>query len=243
MRTLRLSLVGTVVLTLLGAMGGAVLAQMDADADAVYVVRVSEEAASSDVGSWTETETLYSSRDGWITATHDWSDPRVSGAVTTTFHVDVDPATGQGLIWGTTHIENDGGTWNGSFRGVEYETLEGDFHTENGWLAGDGDYAGYTFYYQVDGQQRGGPTRVAHGVIFKGEAPPAIEAITDPIKVVAAKQDAVAGYLVVPTLRVVSAAEVSSDVFTDLREVKGRKAAVDIPAGRPITPELLEPAD
>ena len=43
MRTLRLSLVGTVVLTLVVGLGGAVLAQMDADADAVYVTPVSDE--------------------------------------------------------------------------------------------------------------------------------------------------------------------------------------------------------
>jgi hypothetical protein len=79
-----------------------------------------------------------------------------------------------------------------------------------------------------------------HGVIFKGQ-PPAVEVITDPITVVAAKQDAVAGYMVVPTLLVLSAAEVGPDVLTDLAQVKGRKAAVDIPAGTPITPDLLEP--
>jgi hypothetical protein len=58
---------------------------------------------------------------------------------------------------------------------------------------------------------------------------------------VAAKQDAVAGYVVVPTLPVLSAAEVGPDVLTDLAQVKGLKAAVDIPAGTPITPDLLEP--
>jgi hypothetical protein len=79
-------------------------------------------------------------------------------------------------------------------------------------------------------------------VIFKGH-PPTVEIITEPIRVVTARQDAVAGYIVVPVLRYVSAAEVSPDVFTDLAEIKGRKAAVDIPAGTPITPELLEPAE
>ena len=56
-------------------------------------------------------------------------------------------------------------------------------------------------------------------------------------------QDAVAGYLVVPTVLAVSAAEVSPDTFTDLKEVRERKAAVDIPAGTPITPDLLDPAE
>lgn len=39
-----------------------------------------------------------------------------------------------------------------------------------------------------------------------------------------------------------SETEVSPDVLTDLAQLKGRKAAVDIPAGTPITPDLLEPS-
>jgi flagella basal body P-ring formation protein FlgA len=65
--------------------------------------------------------------------------------------------------------------------------------------------------------------------------------MTDPVEVVVAKQDAVAGYIVVPVLRYVSATEVGPEVFTDPAQVKGRKAVVDIPAGTPITPDLLEP--
>jgi hypothetical protein len=47
---------------------------------------------------------------------------------------------------------------------------------------------------------------------------------------------------VVPTRLVLSATEVSPDVLTDLARVKGRKAAVDIPAGTPLTPDMLGPA-
>ena len=56
-----------------------------------------------------------------------------------------------------------------------------------------------------------------------------------------AKQDIVAGKTVIPAPLLVSAAEVGPDIFTDLREVKERRAAVDIPTGTPITPDLLEP--
>jgi hypothetical protein len=77
-----------------------------------------------------------------------------------------------------------------------------------------------------------------YGVIYRGDPP---EVITDPIKVIAAKPDARAGSFVIPTVRAVSATEVSPDVFTDPAEVKGRRAAVDIPAGTPIAPDLLEP--
>ena len=51
----------------------------------------------------------------------------------------------------------------------------------------------------------------------------------------------VAGSFVIPTVRVVSGTEVSPDVLTDLAQLKGRRAVVDIPAGTPITPDLLEP--
>jgi hypothetical protein len=240
MRTLRLSLVGTVILVLLGGLGGASLAQMDEDADAVYVTPVSDDTVSTDIGWVSSTAGLYSSRGGEQVGISEWSDPRVSGPWTSTFNVDVDISTGHGVIWGTTRIENEGGTWVGPFSGVEYQPPEGDFYTVNAWLTGDGDYAGYTFFTQIDAYQHGGPARVDHGVIFKGQ-PPAPEVMTDPIKVVAANQDARAGYIVAPTYRVVSAAEVSPDVLTDLAELKGRKAVVDIPAGTPITPDLLEP--
>ena len=44
-------------------------------------------------------------------------------------------------------------------------------------------------------------------------------------------------------LQAMSASEVGCDVPTDSAQLKGRRAVVDIPAGTPITPELLEPAD
>jgi hypothetical protein len=178
MGTLRLSLVGTVILALLGGASGVVLAQMDADADAVYVTRVSMEPVSADVGSVSETDTLYSSRDGLLVFTEEWSDttgnidPRVSGTWNATFNVDADEKTGQGIMWGTNSMENDGGTWEGPCSGIEYEPPgEADYFTVNCWLTGDGDYAGYTFFVQEDGFQYGGPTRVLHGIIYKGQPP------------------------------------------------------------------------
>jgi hypothetical protein len=66
--------------------------------------------------------------------------------------------------------------------------------------------------------------------------------VPDPVEVVVAGRDSVAGYVLVPSLRYVSAAEAGPDAYTDLLEVKGRKATVDIAEGTPITPDLLEPA-
>lgn len=42
-------------------------------------------------------------------------------------------------------------------------------------------------------------------------------------------------------LRVLPATEVSPGAFTDRRDVSGHIAAVDIVAGQPLTPDLMEP--
>ena len=240
MRTFRLSLTGTVILALLGGLGSAVVAQMDADPEAVYFTATGEVTGVVD-GMLSVGDGLWSWRDGAVTIEVEASDPRASGTLSSVDNVDHDLETGHGIGWGTLRVENAGGTWVGPYTGMDYRLPEGGFTAASGLLVGDGDYAGYTMSLSLDVLQNS-PVGKFHGVIFKGQ-PPAIEVITDPIEVVAVKQDAVAGYMVVPTVRVVSAAEVSPDVFIDLREVKGRKAAVDIPAGTLITPDLLEPAE
>jgi hypothetical protein len=238
MRTLRLSLVGSVILVLLGGLGGVVVAQMDADPEAVYFTATGQ-VADLVYGMESEGESLWSSRDGVWAIEMEATDPRASGTLSGFYDADVDLETGHGVEWGTLRIDSPGGTWVGPFTAMEYEPPEGDFMTASGMLVGDGDYEGYTMYLQLDVEQYGA-VREVHGVIFKGQ-PPAVEVISDPIRVVAAKQDAGAGYIVMPTVLVLSAAEVSPDVFTDPAQIKGRRAAVDIPAGTPITPDLLEP--
>jgi hypothetical protein len=184
MRTLRLWLAGTLTVMLLGGLGGAVVAQMDADADAVYVTRVSMEPVSADASTVAETETLRSARGGVTVQMEEWSDPRGSGMVTIPWNTDVDPKTGQGIMWGTNLFENDGGTWEGPCSGIVYRPPDQTAGTSVGvlggpgafldvtcWLTGTGDYAGYTFFIQEDGFQNSGPTRVIHGVIYKGQPP------------------------------------------------------------------------
>ena len=166
------------------------------------------------------------------------SDPRASGTLSGFANADVDIETGNGIEWGTLRVENAAGTWVGPYTAMGYTPPEGASNPTSGMLVGDGDYAGYAMSLWLDFLQKT-PVGI-HGVIFKGQ-PPAVEVISDPITVVAAKKDAVAGYLVSPTLLVLSATGVSPDVLTDPAAVKGRKAAVDIPAGTPITPDLLEP--
>ena len=62
--------------------------------------------------------------------------------------------------------------------------------------------------------------------------------------VVVAARDIPAGETVhanAGTLRVLPATEVGPGAFTDRRDVSGHIATVDIPAGQPLTPELMEP--
>ena len=237
MRALRLSLVGTVILVLLGGLSGAVVAQMDADPEAVYFTATGE--VTGGVDGMLSVGDLWSWRDGASTIEVEASDPRASGTWSSFANADIDNETGHGIGWGTLRVENAGGTWVGPYTDMIYTPPEGAFTATSGMLVGDGDYAGYTMSLWLDVLQSS-PVGKFHGVIFKGQ-PPAVEVISDPITVVAAMKDAVAGYVVMPTELVLSAAGVSPDVLTDLAQVKGRKAAVDIPAGTPITPDLLEP--
>ena len=62
--------------------------------------------------------------------------------------------------------------------------------------------------------------------------------------VVVAARDIPAGetvYANASTLHVLPATEVGPGAFTDRREVSGHIATVDIPAGQPLTPDLMEP--
>ncbi len=170
MRTWRLSFVGTVILALLGGLGGVAVAQMDEDADAVYVTIVAE-PLEGDPGSVVWGDPLYSSRDGVNVYDIEASDPRLSGTFTSFWNVDVDLDTQHGVMWGTARIENDGGTWEGPFTGMEYEVYGGGLFSTSGTMVGSGDYAGYTFYSQTDARQHSGIVDRWHGVVYKGQPP------------------------------------------------------------------------
>ena len=68
------------------------------------------------------------------------SDPRVSGAGTIDGNIDIYGMNG--VQRGTFRIENDGGAWEGTFRGAIYGG-----YLDNGtaWLVGSGDYEGLTY--------------------------------------------------------------------------------------------------
>jgi hypothetical protein len=93
------------------------------------------------------------------------SDPRVSGSGTLFANVDVYGMDGP--QWGTLRIENDGGAWEGTWRGVKYGGI---VDSGSAWLVGSGDYEGLTYYYSFGG----GNTDLVletEGLIFPGGAP------------------------------------------------------------------------
>jgi hypothetical protein len=165
MRTLRLSLVGTVILVLLGGVGSAVAAQ-EADRS-VYVTgsmlcgdgaRIVHEDDGVELHLFP----------GSCTVT--MSDPRLSGTHVydtqqfclkeTEDHVC--------MAWGTSEITGPDGTWVGTFGWVEDPSRT----MLPGWgvVEGTGDYDGWTFWWHnpdlLDGSS------VFSGIVYEGPPPP-----------------------------------------------------------------------
>ena len=238
MRTLRLSLVGMVIMVLLGGLAGVpTMAQGDEDAP-VWVTLLTQEN-----GRLEGSPRVYDPGVGLAKTVRDlplavdktYSDARLDG---TQHYLYSEDCFEHGICvgWGTMEIVgSEGTTWSGWWHEIDDHPKDNtSFHIV---LTGTGPYEGLTAILFSRGVWEQFPD-AEYGVIYRGDPP---EVISDPIKVVVASQDARAGSFVVPTLRAVSASEVSSDVLTDFAQLKGRRAVVDIPAGTPITPDLLEP--
>ena len=155
MRTLRLCLVGTVTLALLGGLGGLALAQDDA----------SEPMTPAFFTMVEETE------DPWTIVT---TDPRFSG---TWVANEPDWYFLGANDWdhvssGFVHLENDEGAWKGWTSGFSWMG-EVPFH-EQMWLVGEGAYEGLSAV-AVSGCERlpcEGEDSSFKGIIFEGEVPP-----------------------------------------------------------------------
>ncbi len=243
MRTLRLSLAGTVILALLGGLAGVpTMAQGDEDAP-VWVTlltqgngRMEGSPRVFDPGAGLA-KTI---RDLPLAVDNTYSDARLDGTQHLLYSEDCFES-GICVGWGTMEIVgSEGTTWTGWWHEIDDDETDGEDNTSfHIVLTGTGPYEGLTAILFSLGVWEQFPD-AEYGVIYRGDPP---EVISDPVKVVVASQDARAGSFVVPTMRAVSASEVSSDVLTDFAQLKGRKAVVDIPAGTPITSDLLEPAD
>ena len=183
MRTLRMSLAGTVILALLGGLSGVALAQNDEDAGPVTHFTGTQLDAVDDVTDeewWVEDNDLLRSRGTRVTETIEWSDPRLPSELQGVMnfvqypHTEVPRGT---AVSGTTLLEGPEGYWTGEF------TLFCDADSEcNGMntLTGHGAYEGLfavmRAFDDIEGPEWG--DWVYEGLIFEGEMPP----MPDPIE-------------------------------------------------------------
>jgi hypothetical protein len=95
MRTLRMSLAGTVMVALLGGLGGLVLAQDEAEEPTGVRVTVTQECAGGSLCIWTA------------------SDPRLPGTLAHDFFTGEVEAEGAGFVWIDVMSEGPEGGWTG----------------------------------------------------------------------------------------------------------------------------------
>ena len=106
-------------------------------------------------------------RDVVITTTASMNDPRVRG--TGTWLANADLRSGTGPVWGAYRLAGPAGTWEGTCTGSLWAGGAGGAGgARNCWLAGNGDYDGYTYYLSATWSDTGGDVR---GVIYPGSPP------------------------------------------------------------------------
>ena len=107
-------------------------------------------------------------RGGLVQCTHASNDPRVSGTEESSFNGD-GWANAAIVLWGTSRITNQGGTWEGTYTGANSDAT-GDIVIW--WFKGTGEYAGLSYVMW----EHLAPAEVAwtypvEGMIFPGEPP------------------------------------------------------------------------
>jgi hypothetical protein len=172
---MRTALASIVALVLLCLGPTAVLADDEADVQAVPATyftgtfeRVLEELPDPVMNPETG---MLEVRGGKLEYAGDIGDPRVAPTyLVDPFHMDIDPVTGAGRMWGTGHSVSETGAFEGPIRGFHYPiTEEISGFTASGWLPGSGEYEGLTYFYRgtFDGEES-----FMEGLIYEGEAPP-----------------------------------------------------------------------
>ena len=148
MRTLRLSLMGTVILSLLGGVGGAVTAQ-DAESpgnlDWTQSRRFDGSSTCKQVWSRTNSEEGIAEQRGVTSECSDeMSDPRVSGPMTITFDSDCYPWLGC-VQKGTFDLAGPDGDWVGTFTASGPHRDEGVSQLGTRLGEGTGAYEGWVY--------------------------------------------------------------------------------------------------
>jgi len=179
MRTLRLTIAGTVVLSLLGGLGAAAAVAQSEGAAGEEPRQATRVSGTQTFAEYVDEPTITTV--GEVEQTCDWraeyvmemSDPRVSGAFTVLGYF-VEPSgtgprdadAGQGSV----QLVNETGTWSGTWSSA-YHPTSGE-HTYV-WLEGEGAYEGLTFWSNHCSRQVHSPQeQPIDGVIFEGIAPP-----------------------------------------------------------------------
>jgi hypothetical protein len=101
------------------------------------------------------------------------NDPRVDG--TGTFEFAADAYGVPGIEWGKMTVVNRNGSWEGPCSGAHWRQENGE-ETRDGvawscWLAGSGDYEGYTYYKQTSMDMEDNSHLDVVGVVYPGEPP------------------------------------------------------------------------
>ena len=155
MRTLRLYLVGTIVLGLLASLPAAVAAQDEADpmslAYFTFATELSEAFAEGQVTAIDSTTTEIRGST-WVDQPVEATDPRASGLLTYVDNADTFRSGDSGAMTVTSNVRlvNDGGTWSGTGMSMVAFTIEmalsdeGPRSTGLIVLTGEGGYQGLT---------------------------------------------------------------------------------------------------
>ena len=105
---------------------------------------------------------------GIVEVYHDVNtDPRVTGTETIVTNANFRPAPSSelglaGHLWGTFHIENEGGAWNGIFAS---EITEGGEYFYQGVAHGSGSYDGLTAHFEAYRNGHSGPFTISGWIL------------------------------------------------------------------------------
>ena len=170
MRTLRLSLVGTVIVTLFGGLSVAVVAQSeDEPGPATEITGTVIDYKQFGRGEFTDMGTFYQ-RIGEADWPMEWSDPRMPGTLHVEWSRNEYPMPGTStdstVFWGTFSLDGEAGSWCGPFRGVAY--TDGAFDIQ-ATLEGDGAYDGQMAILNADWTGFSGWDM--RGLILEGQPP------------------------------------------------------------------------
>ena len=173
MRTLRLTVVGTVMLALLGGLPAAVMAQSEADPMAPAAVTGTAQSYSLESPGTTSSCGDQTCIDG-VRSANSWdaSDTRLTGEVTYIGNWREYPGAGFQVEGATRVLENDGGRWVGTATALVRDGLNSDTIV----LHGQDAYEGLTAYILMDWATE--PATFV-GAIFAGELPQFPEPPTD----------------------------------------------------------------